>query len=55
VIAAAALLLATNFSPSDRLSENWYESLTNVDVVQVHRKYFLSIDVCIVYTKWIHI
>ncbi|KAI7892490.1 cyclin-like protein [Mucor mucedo] len=36
IIAAAALLLATNLSSSDRLNENWYENLHDIDVVQVH-------------------
>jgi hypothetical protein len=37
-IAAAALLLATNLSSNDRLNENWYENLHDIDVVQVHGK-----------------
>ncbi|GAA5803148.1 hypothetical protein HPULCUR_008623 [Helicostylum pulchrum] len=35
-IAAAALLLATSLSSNDKLNENWYENLPDIDVVQVH-------------------
>lgn len=37
-IAAAALLLATSLSSNDKLNENWYENLPDIDVVQVHGK-----------------
>ncbi|KAG2198354.1 hypothetical protein INT46_008232 [Mucor plumbeus] len=36
VVAAAALLLATNLSSTDKLNENWFESLTDIDIGQVY-------------------
>ncbi|KAL9544048.1 hypothetical protein PS6_008957 [Mucor atramentarius] len=36
VVAAAALLLATNLSSTDKLSENWFELLDDIDIGQVY-------------------
>lgn len=38
VVAAAALLLATNLSSTDKLSENWFELLDDIDIGQVYGK-----------------
>lgn len=39
MVATAALLLATHFSSTDKLSENWYEALEDdVDASEVHGK-----------------
>jgi hypothetical protein len=37
-VAAAALLLATNLSATDKLNENWFESLDDIDIGQVYGK-----------------
>lgn len=36
IVAAAALLLATHFSSTDKLSESWYEVLEDMDASEVH-------------------
>ncbi|KAI7905952.1 cyclin-like protein [Cokeromyces recurvatus] len=36
IVAAAALLLATNLSNSDKLNENWFENLKDINVGQVY-------------------
>ncbi|CAO3702514.1 unnamed protein product [Rhizopus stolonifer] len=36
IVAAAALLLATHFSSTDKLSEGWYEVLEDMDASEVH-------------------
>lgn len=38
IIAAAAVLLGAKLSSSDRLSENWFEKLNDIDVGQVYGK-----------------
>lgn len=38
-VAAAALLLATNFSTSDKLNENWFKKLDDLDIGQVYGIY----------------
>ncbi|CEG78095.1 hypothetical protein RMATCC62417_12751 [Rhizopus microsporus] len=36
LVAAAALLLASHFTTSEKLNENWYESLQDVDASEMH-------------------
>lgn len=38
LVAAAALLLASHFTTSEKLNENWYESLQDVDASEMHGK-----------------
>lgn len=37
-VAAAALLLATHFSSTDKLSDNWHETLEDINASEVHGK-----------------
>lgn len=41
VVAAAALVLATNLSSTDKLSDNWFELLDDIDIGQVYGKWYL--------------